>query len=180
MPSSLLSTGTPCDLRFATCFFSCFVDLLSPSPWGHETSACSVWWSASLPKTPTANHPSSSGCSASRFSRAAISLVPAWRAVSYLEWTAAFPLFSHTDRASDRFAPCLLSVYAGDLFSFVCACWSLQKFSHLLQNRLRWVAEEAFCFLSPTGPPLAPFKRETIENVPRPNSVNVEKKHVGS
>lgn len=70
------------------------------------------------------------------FQPGAISLVPAWRAVSYLEWTAVFPLFSHTDSASDRFAPCLLSVYAGDLFSLVYACCSFQN--SLTSCKISW------------------------------------------
>lgn len=125
-------------------------------------SACSVWWSASLREILTANHLSSCGTLLGfTFQQGAISYDPAQRAVWYLEWTAAFSLFWHTDSASDRFALCLLSVYTGALFSCMYACLSLSSLTS--QNQFRWVAGETFSFFfSPTVPQLATFKRETV------------------
>lgn len=63
---------------------------------GEREAACPVWWSASLRETLTANHLSSSGILLGfTFQRGAISYIPAWRAVSCLEWTGGFSLPWH-------------------------------------------------------------------------------------
>lgn len=127
---------------------------LSQPPQGQRESACSVWWSASLREIPTANHLSSCGTLLGfMLQQGAILCVPAWRAASYLEWTAAFSLFWHTDSASDGFALFTVCLHRSFVFRNLSPS----------ANRFRWVAEETFsCFFSPTAPQLALFKKESI------------------
>lgn len=89
------------------------------------------------------------------FQDGAISYIPAWRAVSYLEWTGGFSLPWHaTECDSDRFVLCLLrenlqSFVSSHLCMFKCK----RKCSPGFQNQDRLVTQEAFLVTPPPPPP---------------------------
>lgn len=97
-------------------------------------------------------------CLASHFSRAPFRMFLPGELFHIWNGLLLFPLLWHTDSASDRFALCLLSVYTGDLFSFMYACLSLQKSLTSYKISLDELQGKHFVF----SLPLAPFKRETM------------------